>query len=84
MMTLGKIARLEELDDRPLTSLLDRLGGWPLLNNVWKPIKWEDLYLKLRDEGMGDSSLFYISIKQDKINNTRHILYVRLKSSWAI
>lgn len=46
---------IEENEEKSLMSVLDRVGGWPLLQgDKWKEddFEWSDLMIKLKDEGM--------------------------------
>ena len=73
---------IEKLGDKPLRDLVDRIGGW-IINSTssWNEKDWslERTLLEIhKNYTSAGGPLFSVHISDDPINNTRHIIEVRV------
>ena len=73
-------ASIEAKGTRPLASLLDKFGGWPLLmGQKWQAnpeFIWTDLVLKMKDEGIAGGYLLGLGVGADVKEKMRRIITV--------
>ena len=62
----------------PLRELLGRLGGWPVLDNVWDGTNyniWEQSIKMKNDEGIYPNHFAALEVKADAKNNSYRVLH---------
>lgn len=68
---------------KPLLSLLEKAGGWPvLLGDKWQSkenFDWTELVLKLREMGLGGSYLVSVGVGVDVKNPGKRMITVSRK-----
>ncbi|XP_015111047.1 neprilysin-2 isoform X3 [Diachasma alloeum] len=72
---------IEAQDFKPLLSILQKLGGWPVLEgDQWneETFNWTQSVYNLSDLGYFVNYFFKISIEVDFKNTTKHVLYISL------
>ncbi|XP_015111046.1 neprilysin-2 isoform X2 [Diachasma alloeum] len=70
---------IEAQDFKPLLSILQKLGGWPVLEgDQWneETFNWTQSVYNLSDLGYFVNYFFKISIEVDFKNTTKHVLYL--------
>jgi hypothetical protein len=65
---------------KPIKELLNEFGGWPVIMNKWNDSvwRWQDVVMKLEDEGFQSNFLFEISFEPDYKNSTKRVISVRI------
>lgn len=59
---------------------LNKLGGWPVLEDKWNEdeFDWEEITYKLHRYGFGSSYLFRLYVFLDPKNSSRTVIFVSL------
>ena len=70
-----------KLDVKPLTDIIGRLRGWPVLNNTqWfsnaNHYHWLNTYIMMREIGITANSLIDLKVEKDVRNSSRFIAHI--------
>ena len=72
-------ADIEKTGNEPVLTILEQLGGWPVLKGqVWKGdnFDWLTTLIEFRKLGFSHDILMDLSVTPDFRNNTQHIIDV--------
>ncbi|CAG2167395.1 unnamed protein product, partial [Oppiella nova] len=72
-------SHIEAKGDEPLLDLMDKFGGWPVLeSSQWNEsnFNWFESYIKLRQIGVVDNMLISIFVDIDDKNSSKRVLYL--------
>ena len=70
--------RINDLDASPLMSLLDDLGGWPVLNPEWDESGFDYIDLMAKLKLYGTSALLSQWVGVDDRNSSSYIIHVNI------
>lgn len=78
---MDKVHR-DRVGAKELLSNLKEFGGWPLIDEQWKPddFDWADLMIQLFKNGFVDNMLFTVKVDRDVKNTSRSLLSVNQPS----
>ena len=71
------LPKLEEIGLKPVTDILQKFGGWPVLQDDWDEASfdWEQLIYIFRENGYSTDYLFDFSIATDLKNSSWRTIY---------
>ena len=71
------LPKLEEIGLEPVNNILEKFGGWPVLQDDWNEdsFDWEQLVYIFRENGYSTDYLFDFSIATDLKNSTWRTIY---------
>ncbi|RWS10237.1 membrane metallo-endopeptidase-like 1 [Dinothrombium tinctorium] len=75
--TCMNLTEIEEVGNKPLLDLLQKFGGWPVLEGSnWNEsnFDWLNALIHFRQNGFSHDLLLDLSVTPDFRNNTRHVI----------